>query len=196
MRILAALSILLLPAFAAAEDARQQGELIVPARLQDGSAAYALAQAEHVVELVRATRTITVGTYGGGQMERPSDLRVSLIVLDLGPSTDFSPRQSIHIAMFNDIEEHGVAWALEPVADVWEYRGVERTAPGIYVVDATIPLYETSTENCYIRRVRITIDARTLSVAVRNAPGVGEFDTQRYGEPIGLDVEKVACGTL
>lgn len=188
MRRIAALAAALL---LAAGSPVQRGDLIIPGSF-DGddwsSPAFALAQAERVIQLARATRTITAGG-----MDRPSDLRVSLLVLDLGPSTDVSGRQALHLAMFNDIEEHGIAWALEPIAEVWEFHGAERSSAGIYVIDATIPAYETGSEGCFFQRVKLTVDARDLSVAVRNAAGLAEFDARRYQGEIGVEMERTAC---
>ncbi len=187
-KIFATLALLGLAAPAAAQETYPR-----PGRIDGGQAqmAYALAAAEHVIELVRTVKTISVGSYNGPNIDRASDLRVSLVVLDLGPATDVSPRQEIHLAMFNDINEHGVAWTLEPIASVWEFKSTKRTAPGIYEIRAVTLNYGRCTD---FETVLITVDARNLSVAVRNAPGLGEFDTQRYIEPVGITIDHVKCG--
>lgn len=190
MRIPAALAAILL---LGAGSAVQQGDLTIPARIDEEAVAFTLAQAEQVIELARATRTITVAGGDGTPIERPSDLRVSLVVLDLGPATDVSPRQALHLAMFNDIEEHGIAWALVPVADVWTFRSVERREAGIYVIEAEIAAFSTAREGCFFQLARITVDARALSVAVRSAPGLSEFGGQRYDEPVAISHEMLSC---
>ena len=149
-----------------------------------------LARAEQVIPLVRSTRDIRVADYP--DQAWPSDLRVSLVVLHNGPSTDVSPVHDLHLAMFNLIPEYGTAWALEPVASVYRFEGVTRTAPGIYEVTAL--RYDFQQRGCdgFVRSV-ITVDARDLSVAVRQARGLGEFDARRYTVPIRRTVIDLPC---
>jgi len=165
----------------------------VPQRLEGDyhSAAYALAQAVHVVQLVRSKRVITLDREPFG--ERPSDLRVSLVVLDAGSSTDLAPRYDLHIAMFNDVIEHGIAWANEPVESVFGFEKVERTAPGIYEAHVTTLNPKWLEDECSFLRTRITIDARQLSAVVRRASGLHEFDVQRYTRPIDVTREMLGC---
>lgn len=148
-----------------------------------------LARAEQVIQLVRRDRQIVADGY-----ERNSDLRVSLVVLNNGPSTDVSPRQDLHLALYNVINEFGTAWALVPVAAVWSFEGVERTEAGIYAVTAVMAGPGDGSEECYFPRMRITVDARQLSVDVRNAPGLGEFEERRYTTPVGLTRAIIGCG--
>ena len=156
------------------------------------TSAYMLAHTEQVITLVRAVRNIEVAMEGGGTITRESDLRVSLVVLDLGPSTDVSPRAEIHLAMFNDINETGVAWALVPIISAWEFHGVKRTAPGIYVVDATV-MDGTGGAECFFQRADITIDARDLSVIVRQARGMEEFADKRYRGEVAITTKPKGC---
>lgn len=169
-------------------------ELFVPQPLPaDGfeGPATVLARAEQVIQLVRATRNIKVADYAEPW---PSDLRVSLVVLHNGPSTDVSPQHDLHLALFNLIPEYGTAWALEPVASVYAFEAVERTAPGIYEI--TAQRYDFENRGCQgFVRSKITVDARQLSVAVRQARGLGEFDARRYAVPIGRTVEHLGCVT-
>ncbi len=116
-----------------------------------------------------------------------------LVVLDAGSSTDFSPRHDLHIAMFNDVIEHGVAWAVEPVESVFGFVSVERTQPGIYVAEAKTLNGKWLDDECTFLRTLITIDARQLSVTVRRASGLHEFDIQRYTEPVGITREELGC---
>lgn len=163
-----------------------------PPRIEGDSpqgVAFALAQAAQVVQLVRSDRKILMDAATGFQ--RISDLRVSLVVLDNGTSTDVSPRWMLYLAMFNDVNEHGQAWALEPVAAAYEFKGVTRSAPGIYVAEI-MTIDETGGECGYVP-ARVVIDARDLSVAVRQARGLDEFDTRRYSTPIGIKTEISAC---
>ena len=151
--------------------------------------AFTLAQAAHVVQLVRSEREILMDAATG--FKRLSDLRVSLVVLDDGTSTDVSPRWSLYLAMFNDVNEHGQAWALEPVAAAYEFKGVTRRAPGIYV--AEIMTIDETGGGCGYVPAKIVIDARDLSVAVRQARGLDEFDTRRYRTPIKIETEVGGC---
>ncbi len=164
----------------------------VPPRMKGDDpqgAAFALSQAAHVIELVRSRRKIVMDAATG--FERWSDLRVSLVVLDDGSSTDVSPRWMLYLAMFNDVNEHGQAWALEPVAAAYEFIGVTRRAPGIYV--AEIKTIDETGSSCGFVPTRIVIDARDLSVAVRQARGLADFDTRRYSVPIGIKTEIDGC---
>ncbi|MEM7190494.1 MAG: hypothetical protein AAF439_12855 [Pseudomonadota bacterium] len=164
------------------------GPMVLPG--QDmRSAAAMLARAETVETLVRKERMITLddGT------ERPSDLRVSLVVIDNGSSTDLSPSHDIYIAMFNDVEEHGLAWAIEPVAPVFGYRSVERTSAGIYAVYVATVNYGGTFGGCPFTVSKITVDARQLSVDVRRARGLEEFSIKRYETPISMTEEQIGC---
>lgn len=147
-----------------------------------------LARAEKVVPLVRRTRDITLPDREGPS---PSDLRVSMVVLQNGTGTDVSPTHDIHIALFNVIPEYGVAWALEPVAAVFKVGNITRKDAGIYEIEAMT--YNSEQDDCYFAWTRITVDARQLSVAVRNAKGLTEFDARRYSVPIGTSITKIRC---
>ena len=151
--------------------------------------AFALAQAAHVVQLIRSERKIVMNAVTG--FKRLSDLRVSLVVLDDGTSTDLSPRWSLYLAMYNDVNEHGQAWALEPVASAYEFKGASRRAPGIYV--AEIMTIDESGGGCGFVPAKVIIDALDLSVAVRQARGLDEFDTRRYSTPIKIETEIGGC---
>lgn len=167
------------------------GNLFIPQKLAaesfDGPA-IVLARAEHVIQLVRRTRDIRVDAYP--DQPWPSDLRVSLVVLHNGPSTDVSPTHDLHLALFNLLPEYGTAWALEPVISVYEFQGVERIEAGVYKV--TAKRYEVGSD-CGFVTSEITVDARQLSVAVRQAKGLAEFDAKRYSVPIGLSMVNTGC---
>lgn len=161
-------------------------ELFIPDRI-DTEAAFTLSRAEQVIELVRKERPITLGD---GEGERLSDLRVSLVVLDNGPATDVSPRFDLHLAMFNVIEEHATAWALEPVTALYRFETVERKAAGIYTVTGILSAGQA---DCPFSRSQITIDARQLSVETRRATGIEQFDTRRVRTPLTLAIDHLGC---
>ncbi|GMG84346.1 hypothetical protein LNKW23_35610 [Paralimibaculum aggregatum] len=154
------------------------------------SLAHRLAAVEQAVPLVRSTREIGV-TWGGAPHMAESDLRVTLLVLDLGPATDVSERQSLHLAMFNVIAEFGTAWSLTPVADVWAFHGARRLEAGIYEIDAEV--LDFSTEACVFHRAAIRVDARELSAVVRRARGLGEFDSRRFRHPVAIETRLLGC---
>ncbi len=65
----------------------------VPRRLKGDThdlGAYSIARATHLIQLVRTERMITLDRAPFG--ERPSDLRVVLVVLDAGSSTHLAPK--------------------------------------------------------------------------------------------------------
>lgn len=160
--------------------------LFIPERIED-NVAFTLSRAERVIDLVRKERPIQLGRAEG---ERLSDLRVSLIVLNNGPATDVSPRYNLHLAMFNVIEEHATAWALEPIAAVYRFEKVERATAGIYTITGTI---SAGLSECPFTRSQITIDARHLSMDARQAHGIEQFETTRIRTPMNLSVEHLSC---
>lgn len=186
IRFLACLSACLFTLPATAQQLEPVGEPI-PGQGYEGPA-FALTQVVESIELVRATREIP--TSG---IPRPSDLRVSLLVLDTGPSTDLSPTLDIQLALFNDIEEFGIAWALEPVTGAYGFERAERTGPGLYDVYAVLLNDPERMPDCAFVDARISVDARALSVAVRQAKGLGEFDSRRYTAPMPISAETVGC---
>lgn len=151
--------------------------------------AHLIASVEQAIPLVRRTKEIPVADYSG---TLPSDLRVSLLILHNGPSTDVSPRQDLHLAMFNAVAEYGTAWAIVPVASIWEFYGATRQAAGIYDIEADV-IGDFGVEDCYFYRVTIRVDARELSAMVRSAPGLHEFEARRYRHPIGISVNPLRC---
>ncbi|MEM7742115.1 MAG: hypothetical protein AAF409_00275 [Pseudomonadota bacterium] len=188
--MLRTLTLALSLAIAAPAAAAAAAQLEPATRFADADAGFALSRVEQAIELVRATRDIPLAAYP--DMQFPSDLRVSLLVLDNGPATDVSPRLDLQIAMFNEVLEYGTAWALEPVASVYALSGVSRTAPGIYEARAVV-LSGTDGPECYFQNATIRIDARALSVAVRNAAGLEEFDARRYTADVPLSITAEGC---
>ena len=153
-----------------------------------------MARVERVMELVRRTRPVEVKGEDGEARQVPSDLRVSLMVLDNGTGTDASPRHNLYLTMHNVLDEFGVAFAVAPVASVWRYLGVKRIEAGIYRVEATMIAYDLADDlECAERKAHLTIDARRLSSHVRSAPGLGELSSERYLTPITVKAELLGC---
>ena len=166
-------------------------EPIEPADIanQDPPLAVMLASAETVVSLVQSERTITAADGS----ERLSDLRVSLVVLDKGTGTDVSPTSDVYLSMFNDINEYGLAWSFTPIVASYGFRDFERTGPGLY--DIFVRTLNTSGAygGCPFTLSKVSIDARQLSVAVRQAKGLAEFDAKRYAVPVRIEQQQLGC---
>jgi len=183
-RAVIALAALLGASPAAAEPAREiAGEAW-------GTAAALLASVEQAIPLVQTRKEIEVD-WGEAVETVESDLRVSLLVLDLGPATDVSPRQALHLAMFNDISEFGTAWSVTPIAAVWAFHSATRRGPGLYDVAAEV--FARPTEGCFIHHATLRVDARALSAAVREARGLGEFESRRLRHPVEIETLLGEC---
>ncbi len=153
--------------------------------------AWTAAAIEALVPLVRSTREIEVDWGEGDTGRAESDLRVSLLVLDLGPATDVSPRQALHLAMHNEIGEFGTAWSLTPIAHVWTFRAARRLEAGIYEIDAVVLDYEAP--GCVFREAGIRVDARALSAEVRRARGLSFGDARRIRHPVAVSLAPRGC---
>ncbi|MGF1447562.1 MAG: hypothetical protein ACFBRM_15370 [Pikeienuella sp.] len=174
-------------------DASAQGLNPGPAELPGetwGSPADVAAKIEALVPLVRSTRMVDV-EWGDGAATVESDLRVSLLVLDLGPATDVSPRQEIHLALHNELTEFATAWALAPIAAVWRFEGAARRAPGIYEIAAEV--LHAGSPGCFIRKATLTLDARALSIAVRQGNGLDFGETRRYRVAVDVTPQLGDC---
>lgn len=158
-----------------------QGQVLERLLPLDGAArqgpAFLLAQAEQVVTLARSVEDVAVSAYPG--QPAPSDLRVSLVVLQTSTTRGMNPRRALHLAVFNDIRGYGIAWALEPVASVHRVDAVAPTAPGIFEVRAIVGSGKPG-PNCVLTDAVIRVDARALSDVVRRAEGLAQHETRRY----------------
>lgn len=148
-----------------------------------------LSSVVETVPLVRRALDIEV-VDEGQRMTRVSDLRVSLLVVDHGPATDVSPRYGLHLAMFNVIEEYGIAWSLTPIASVWRFHGARRVEAGRYEIDADLV---SEGADCLAPRYILRLDARSLSAAVRHAEGLDWFDSHQVEEPVEVVTERLGC---
>ncbi len=152
-----------------------------------GGAAALLAGAERVVPLeTRPVRPEIAGATAEGR------LRLSLLVLDLGPPVGLRPRQALHFAAFNEVEAVGVAWALVPVAEVWEFAGAAELQPGVFEIDAdAIP--GPDLPECEIERAVIRLDARALIARVEAAAGLAPGEAVRLRAPVEIVRRSVQC---
>ncbi len=164
-----------------------------PFDFSDANPMAVLAGAEHVVPLVRREREIDID-WDGSNFTTVSDLRVSVVVLDDGVGTDLSERRAVYLALWNVVHEYGIAWALVPIAALFDFNGAERLEAGIYQVKGTILDYESIERNsCGFVNAAFTIDARQLSVDVRQAKGMGFGERMRVTTEPSVSLEKLGC---
>lgn len=146
--------------------------------------------------LVQREREINVCDEGDC-IDRISDLRVSSIVLDNGPSTDVSPRYSLYLTMHNSITEHAVAVSLHRLASFNELISAERVEAGIYEFVYKAYNLEYSSENkdrnCDLLTFKIRVDAKELSTLVRQAKKTKFFEDAVYQDPIFVLRENLGC---
>lgn len=164
-----------------------------PYEFVDANPMAVLAGAEHVIPLVRREREIAVD-WDGSNFTTVSDLRVSAVVLDDGVGTDLSERRAVYLALWNVVHEYGIAWSLVPIAALFDFTGAERLEAGIYRITGTILDYESVEKNsCGFVNAAFTVDARQLSVDVRQAKGMGFGDRMRVTTEPAIKLEKLGC---
>ncbi len=139
--------------------------------------------------LVRSSKTI-MSCGDGDCIERRSDLQVSIMVYENGPSTDVSPPATLYFTMYNSVEETGIARSVHLIADVEKLIKAKRVAAGIYEIT-----YKGfwSQDNCFQPNFRARIDARALSIKVRAAKEVQFLDDRTYVDPIEVDYKRLNC---
>lgn len=144
--------------------------------------------AEHVV-LVESLRDISVCD-NGDCTQRKSNLRVSAVVIDGGPSTDVAPPFSIFLVMHNSIEEHAVASSVHRIAFTYKSISVKRVKAGIYEFEY---IGFNPSGPCLSQRKKTIIDARELSVQVRQAKKTRFFEDFTYTDPIFAQHTVLGC---
>lgn len=127
-----------------------------------------------------------------------SDLRVSYLLLDGGPSTDVSPRYSLYLTTYNSVDEFASAYSIHLIENVDELYDVERVKAGIYKFEykqlAELLNFETSSRlNCPYYDVTAVIDARDLTAKVRQAKKLKFLQDIQYYDPIYLSVSDAKC---
>ncbi len=146
-----------------------------------------LAGVERVVPLTSRRGEVEVG---GEAAE--SRLRLSLVVVDLGPLVGLGPRQALHLAAFQEVEGAGVVWALVPIAEVVSFAGAARLQPGIFEIDADA-LAGPDRPGCEIDRAVFRIDARTLIERAERAQGLVPGRGVRLRAPVEIVRRSVRC---
>lgn len=129
---------------------------------------------------------------------RASDLRVSYVVYDTGPSTDVSPRYVLYLTTYNSVDEFASAYSIHRIAYIDELYDVERVKAGIYEfryrqVGALGNAAARSGLDCFYKDVTVIIDARALAANVRRAKKLKFFEDAQYFDPIYLSAKNVKC---
>jgi len=144
--------------------------------------------AKHDV-LVESLRDISVCD-NGDCTQRKSNLRVSAVVIDGGPSTDVSPPFSIFLTMHNSIEEYAVTSSMHRIAFSYKPISVRRVKAGIYEFEY---IGFNPSGPCISPRMKTTIDARELSVKVRQGKKAKFFEDFTYKDPIFARHSVLGC---
>lgn len=153
---------------------------------------FSIAQIANHEVLVEREKAITVCD-NGDCIQRSSNLRVSYLLVDYGPSTDVSPRGGLYLSMHNSIEEHAVAASLHFIAPVEDFIAGTRKEAGIYVFDIVSSLNGDAAGDCYYKRVTVTVDAREASAAVRKGEKTRFFEDAVYTDPVFVDYKTEGC---
>ncbi|MGF1447561.1 MAG: hypothetical protein ACFBRM_15365 [Pikeienuella sp.] len=173
-------------ALAASGVAAQTPQEIGPDRW--GAAGALLASVERVVTLLERPTSLTVPGFGPARGE----LRVSIVVIDLGPPIGLAPRQALHLAAFKEVDDVGVAWALVPVAEVLSFDGAAELTDGIYEIDADV-IAGPARPDCEIERALFRLDARQLLARVAQARGLRPGTGLRLRAPVEVVRRSVVC---
>ncbi len=121
-----------------------------------------------------------------------TDLRVGLVVIDLGGSTDVSPKAQAYLTMFNEAEMKN-ATSLHLLTHLNELVSAKRTEAGIYEVVVKRYDVEGAWGGGEIT-TKLVVDARLASVDVRKMKGVEEFDTGTILTPIKITESLIQAG--
>lgn len=139
--------------------------------------------------LVESLRDISV-CENDDCLKRASNLRVSAIVIDGGPSTDVSPQFAIFLTMHNSIEEYAVTSSMHRIAFSKELISVKRIKAGIYEFEYA---GFNPDGNCLHPLKKTMVDARELSVQVRQAKKIKSFQDGIYTDPIYVKHTILGC---
>lgn len=155
----------------------------------------AVASVTEQITLVSREKTIIVCDEGDC-IDRVSDLRISAVVLDSGPSTDATERYGLYLIMHNSVQEHAVAKSVHLIASMEELKSAKRVEAGIYEFVFNSPNYgylETKDPNCRFVEMRARVDARVLSAEVRKAERTSFFEDATYTDPIYVTRSTIGC---
>lgn len=142
--------------------------------------------AKEKIDIARVQQQITLVD----KMKGNSDMRVSLVVLDNGGSTDVSPHAMLYLTMHNEDEAYGATSShlISPINDIISYK---RVKAGVYEVVVNNMDSAGDCRGTLFNKETIRIDARKLSVSVRNFKGAEEFVSSRVQDPITVSTKTV-----
>lgn len=127
-----------------------------------------------------------------------SDLRVSYVLVDGGPSTDVSPRYVLYLTTYNFVNEFASATSTHRIAYIDKLYDVERLKAGIYKFRYKGIASDGSAEDiaklgCFYHDVTAIVDASDLTANVRRANKLKFFEDAEYFDPIYLSVKDRKC---
>ena len=139
--------------------------------------------------LVQSSKTIKHCSEGDC-INRLSDLRVAIVEVDGGPSTDVSAPAALYLTVYNSVEESGIGRAVHLIEEIFEVISSRRLKPGIY--EAVYRAFRLGGD-CQNPVVRATIDARKLTTKMRAAKEVELLDEYVYVDPIYVQYDVQSC---
>ncbi len=113
-------------------------------------------------------------------------VRVGMVVIDYGGSTDVSPKAGLFLTMFGESEMKGSS-SVHYLGPLNELISAKRVEAGIYEFVLKRYDYDQALGGGMEPTVKLRVDARMASVAVRAMKGVDELDTGRIVEPVTVD---------
>jgi len=142
-----------------------------------------LSREEGRLDLNRVQKQITlVESEKYGESHGTTTLRVGLVMLDNGGSTDVSPKATLYLSTFNESEEYE-AGSLHKISHLNELISAERVAAGVY--DVIVKRYANDFGS--ILKTKIRIDARDLTGDVREMKGAQEWEYQQITTPVNTE---------
>ena len=117
-------------------------------------------------------------------------VRVGLVMVDHGGSTDVSPKGSLYLTLFAESEMRDNT-ALYRLTDANQLVSAERKAPGIYEVVLKRYDLDQVLKAGVEPTVRMEVDARQATVDLRAMRGVEEFTTGRVTTTIKVQEQAI-----
>lgn len=114
------------------------------------------------------------------------NVRVGLLMVDRGGSTDLSAKAGLYLTLFGESEMRGSS-AVYFLTELNTLVSAQRVSAGIYEIVVQRYDIEQRLGGGTEPTVRLRVDARTASMDVRAMKGVAEFETGRVQTPITVD---------